>query len=135
MKPHEDKERSFDSFCRQIIKNETRDFYRQANYRREHEIPFSELPEETLSKLAVWNKYFEDGQFFDVIGFKVMIESDTLSEALRTLSEDKRNIILLSYFLSMTDKEIARHLNLIRRTVSYRRTSTLKALRQMMEGC
>ena len=34
----------------------------------------------------------------------------------------------------MTDPEIAEHLNLVRRMVAYRRTSTLQALKKCMEG-
>jgi DNA-directed RNA polymerase specialized sigma24 family protein len=39
----------------------------------------------------------------------------------------------MSYFLGMTDKEIAAHLNMVRRTVAYRRASALKALKELWE--
>ena len=41
---------------------------------------------------------------------------------------------LLSYFLDMSDAEIANVLNMVRRSVAYRRTSTLKLLKELMEG-
>jgi DNA-directed RNA polymerase specialized sigma24 family protein len=50
------------------------------------------------------------------------------------LPGDKRDIILLSYFLDMTDGEIGDKLNLVRRTVQYKRTSSLRELKQFMEG-
>ena len=34
----------------------------------------------------------------------------------------------------MTDKEIAEHLNLIRRTVAHRRKNALRKLKKIMEG-
>ncbi|MBD5097556.1 MAG: sigma-70 family RNA polymerase sigma factor, partial [Lachnospiraceae bacterium] len=40
----------------------------------------------------------------------------------------------LYYFLGMSDPEIAAHLNLVRRTVAYRRTSSLQELKKFMEG-
>ena len=43
-------------------------------------------------------------------------------------------IILLSYFLDMSDAEIANVLNMVRRSVAYRRTSTLKLLKNLMGG-
>lgn len=46
----------------------------------------------------------------------------------------KRGTILLSYFLDMSDAEIANVLNMVRRSVAYRRTSTLKLLKNLMGG-
>ena len=40
----------------------------------------------------------------------------------------------LSYFLDMSDAEIANVLNMVRRSVAYRRTSTLKLLKNLMGG-
>jgi len=45
-----------------------------------------------------------------------------------------REHILLSYFLDMSDAEIANVLNMVRRSVAYRRTSTLKLLKNLMGG-
>lgn len=126
-------EHTFDSFCKRLLKNETKDYYRRMQHRRKHEVSLSELPEETLSQLAVWDSYFENTYLFEIMGFEISIKDELLAEALKTLPQDRREIILLSYFLGMTDPEIAEHLNLVRRTVAYRRTSTLQALKKCME--
>ena len=42
--------------------------------------------------------------------------------------------ILLFYFLEMSDYEIAKRLNMVRRSVTYRRTSTLKLLKELIGG-
>ena len=130
----EHKEHSFDSFCKRILKNETRDYHRHLQYLREHEILFSELPEETLEQLAAWDRYFEDEYHFEVMGLEIAIADELLAEALQTLPQDRLEIVLLSYFLGMSDPEIADQLNLVRRTVAYRRTSSLQALKKFMEG-
>lgn len=44
----EHKEHTFDSFCKKILKHEARDYYKNMQYRREHEISLSELSEEAL---------------------------------------------------------------------------------------
>ena len=44
------------------------------------------------------------------------------------------DIILLSYFLDMPDSEIAKALNMVRSSVAYRRSATLKLLRELMGG-
>ena len=57
-----------------------------------------------------------------------------VQRTLKTLPKDRLEIILLYYFLGMNDPEIAAHLNLLRRTVAYRRTSSLQELKKFMEG-
>ena len=70
---------------------------------------------------------------FEVYGFDVIIRNELLAEAVTNLSERKRKIILMSYFLDMTDYEIADELNLVRSTVTYHRESALATLRRYME--
>lgn len=131
---YEHKEHTFDSFCKKILKNEARDYYKHLKYRREHEISLSELSEEAMEQLAIWDEYFEDTYYFEVMGFEIAITDELLAEALKSLSQNRLEIVLLSYFLGMSDPEIAEHMNLVRRTVAYRRTSSLQALKKYMEG-
>lgn len=49
------------------------------------------------------------------------------------LSEKKRDIILLAYFLDMTDQEIADKLDMVRYTVQRRRAKSLKELKKELE--
>ena len=64
---------------------------------------------------------------------EVWVEDDQLSEALKTLTEKKRNIILLSYFMDMSDSEISEFIKIPRSNVQYHRTKTLEAMRKIME--
>jgi len=68
------------------------------------------------------------------LGYDVAVKDDLISTALAALSEQKRDIILLSYFLDMTDQEIGKKLNMVRRTVQYQRTSSLRQLKKLLEG-
>ena len=43
-------------------------------------------------------------------------------------------MILLSYFLEMSDADIAREMNLVRSTVHEHRTRSLEILKKIMEG-
>ncbi len=61
------------------------------------------------------------------------MRDETVAEALNSLPENKRDIILLSYFLDMTDVEIGKQLNLVRSTVQYKRASILRELKKFME--
>ena len=40
-----------------------------------------------------------------------------IAEALQTLTEKKRNVVLLSYFMDMSDADVAREMNLVRSTI------------------
>jgi len=61
------------------------------------------------------------------------VSDSDLAEALTALPVDKREIVLMSYFFDMKDAEIADKLNMARSTVAYKRTSTLKELKKIME--
>ena len=127
------KQRTFDCFCKKVLKNELRDFYDEIKRRRDKEVSFSELSERELEQLATTDSYFATEQIFNVLGHDVVVCDESIAEALRSLPERKRDIILLSYFLELSDGEIGEKLNLIRATVQYQRTSTLRELKKMME--
>jgi len=127
------KQRIFDSFCKRVLKNEVRNYYKEIERLREKEVSFSELSAQELEQLATTDKYFSTEQIFNVLGLDVIVNSESIAAALKNLPERKRDIILLSYFLELSDTEIGKKLNLIRSTVQYQRTSTLKALKKVME--
>jgi len=127
------KQRAFDSFCKKVLKYEARDCYDEIKRQRAKEISFSELSERELEQLATTDSYFATEQIFNVLGHDVVVCDESIAEALRSLPERKRDIILLSYFLELSDGEIGEKLNLIRATVQYQRTSTLRELKKMME--
>jgi len=128
-----DKQRVFDCFCKKVLKNEVRNYYDEMKRLRDKEVSFSELSETELAQLSTTDKYFATEQTFNVLGHDVIVNDENIAEALRSLPERKRDIILLSYFLELSDGEIGKKLNLIRSTVQYQRTSTLRELKKMME--
>jgi len=129
----QNKRHAFDSFCKRVLKNEVRDYYDEIKRLREKEVSFSELSAQELERLATTDKYFSTEQIFNVLGLDVIVNSESIAAALKNLPERKRDIILLSYFLELSDTEIGKKLNLIRSTVQYQRTSTLKVLKKVME--
>lgn len=125
--------RVFDAFCKKVLRNEARDYLDEMERRKSREIPLSELPVEAMEQLATYDSYFKDNAFH-ILGCTVYVEDAELAEAIAALPKDKQEIILLFYFLEMSDYEIAQKLNMIRRSVTYRRTSTLKLLKQLIGG-
>ena len=72
-------------------------------------------------------------RFLHSMGYPVGVENDLLSEALRELPDKKREILLLFYFMDMSDSEIADLLKLNRSTVYRHRTSGLALIKKFME--
>ena len=125
---------AFDSFCKKVMKNEAKNYHVQMKRQREREVSFSDLSEEEFNQLYTEDQYFVTEQIFNVLGRDVIVSDETIAEALQNLPERKRDIILLSYFLDLSDREIGEKLNMLRATVQYQRTSTLKQLKNFMEG-
>ena len=71
--------------------------------------------------------------YFRAGGYDVVVKDALLAEALKALTERKRDVILLSYFMEMNDADIARKLNLVRSTVHEHRTRSLEILKAMLE--
>ena len=121
----------FGAFCVKVLKNEAGYIQREYTRLRDQEKSLGEL-----EQTAVWDKHFMGEHVFDVQGLPVVVTGDLLADALAQLPEGKRDVILLSYFLDMTDREISDKLNIVHQTVSKRRLTTLKELREylMKEG-
>lgn len=124
----------FDRICKLALKGEVIDYQRHMAYRQRHEVLLSELPEKELSKLFTMDEYNLEPHRFQVLGYDIEVKDALIAEALQTLTEKKRNVILLSFFLDMTDTEIAKHMNLVRSTIHHHRVSSLQALKKIMEG-
>ena len=122
--------KQFDSFC----KNEMIDYERERSYRLKHEVSFSELTQEELSRMTNTDEYIVESEVFRVLDYDVEVKDELIGEALKYLPEKKRNVILLSFFMDMTDTEIAKHMNLVRSTIHHHRVSSLQALKKIMEG-
>ena len=91
------------------------------------------FPKKDFYELAAYDNYFDNEHSFNVKGKDVIVKGDMLAAALEKLPTDKRDIILLSYFMEMTDREIARELDTVRQNVSKRRANILKLMHELME--
>lgn len=126
--------KQFDSFCKTLLKNEMIDYERERSYRLKHEVSFAELTQEELSRMMNTDEYIVESEVFRVLDYDVEVKDELIGEALKYLPEKKRNVILLSFFMDMTDTEIAKHMNLVRSTIHHHRVSSLQALKKIMEG-
>ena len=126
----------FGSFCVRVLKNAARNIQRDYARLRDLEKGLDDLNASELEQTATVDKYFMDEHVFEVLGLPIVVTGDLLAEAIAQLPKDKRDVILLSYFVGMNDREISERLNVVRQTISKRRLTTLKELRKylMKEG-
>lgn len=129
----EEKQLTFDCFCKRVLKHEAIDIQRNNKYLNATQISLSGLTAEQLSELTVYDVYSTDYANFKVLEYDIAVKDELLAEALQQLPEKKRDIVLLSYFLDYSDMEIADLLNLVRRTVNDQRNKALHDLKKRME--
>ena len=137
MKPdlHEiHKQHTFDSFCKKVLKHEAGNGHREINRRARMEISMSDLSEEAMEQLAVYDDYPWDYTPFQVGDETVLVKDDRLAEALAAIPEKERNIILLYWFLELADREIADRMGIARRTVNTHRQNAYRLLKKLMGG-
>lgn len=123
-------EAQFDCLTKKVIKTTVKKHQRDLLRRHHREIAFSDISTLNLSSSDTYSHEYE---VFNVLGIEIQVADEQLSKALKTLPDKKRNIILLSYFMDLSDSEIGELLHLVRSTIYRHRTSTLEELKKRME--
>ena len=124
--------KKFCAYCIKVLHGEALNYLDELKRQREREVSFSELLQKDLDALYLYDDY-ELAEKFTVLGKQVSVRDEWISEALKKLPEKKREIILMLYFLDMTEKEIAACLKLVQSTVHYHKDYSLRLLRKLME--
>lgn len=123
----------FEVFCIRVLQNEARDCYRELKRINKKIVLFSELTEEQLNSFCSMQEYSSDFYLFETNGYKIKIRNATLGEAINKLPKKKQDIILLSFFLGMSEADIARRLKVGQSTVHYHKSNSLQELKKLME--
>ncbi len=127
----------FDSFVKTVIHNEKVNFYIAEKRQRKEEILFCELD---ANQVEAFTDIFAETELqflfdkFEVMSTVVTVQNSLLYEALSTLDKLHRDIILMTFWLDMNDREIAEKLNYKTRTVNYIRNSAYKKLAEIIGG-
>ena len=131
---YEHKQHTFDSYCKKVLKCEAWNGYREISRRQKREVPFSELPEESMEQLAAWDRYPWEYTPFPVGNDVILIEDDRLADALNALPPNDRDIFLMFWFLEMADREISEIMHMARRTVNTHKRKAYRLLIELMGG-
>ncbi len=123
----------FDCLVKRVIDTTVKDYQRELSRRATHEIAFSELPEQELNHVGITDDYDSDYSCFEVLGTKVKVNNEQLANALKILPEKKLDILLMFYFLEMSDAEIADLLQIDRSTSFCNRRSSLEEIKKYLQ--
>ena len=123
----------FDSFCKKVLKNAAINCFHEIKRHREREQFFSELTKKEWQQIYMEDEYKLERYVFQVLGQEVEVKNLLIAKALRNLPEKKRNVILMYYYLEMTETEIAEQMDLGQSTINYHRINSLKELEEFLE--
>ncbi|GAB2023927.1 sigma-70 family RNA polymerase sigma factor [Pseudolactococcus yaeyamensis] len=129
-------EQLFDSYCKKVLKNKAYDIFRVEKHQQELFASLDALlerhflPDELLCQPDFSNEEF----IFPLltVQLSVSLNNEALATALNLLKEENQEIILLHYFLSMTDEEIGARFQKNRITIQERRSRSLEKLRNIL---
>lgn len=126
-------EHQFDSFCKTVLRNYARDIYDENKRRNECLVSLESLSLAELSKLSISDDYDSNYIIMVAYDYDIRIEDVLMAQAIGKLTKRKQDIILLSFFLNMTNADIATLMDLAESTVHYHRANALKELKELME--
>lgn len=127
-------EKSFDSFCKRVLKNHARNIYKRRRMIRQNELNIFSTDIIKDINLSFTPNYSIYREVFNVCDTEICVTDYFLIQCLKELPKNKREIVLLYYFLEMTDEEIATKLDSVRQTVQYQRNTSLKLMREIIES-
>lgn len=135
MRPDEEIVGRFDSYIKRSLKNELYNGIRHAKTYQSKVVNFSEMNKSDENKLAKNDQYnfchFKEK--FDTRTFDVLIRDELLYEALCSISSKARIIILLKFWVGLSDHEIGQVLRMNRVSVTKNKNKTLIMLKNIME--
>lgn len=126
-------EHQFDSFCKTVLRNQVRNIYEENRRWKNYFVSLELLTPDDLANICSFDNYKAESISFSILDYEVSIEDIFIAQAIESLSKKRQDIILLSFFLDMKEKDIATLLNLAQSTIHYHKENALMELRIFME--
>ncbi len=117
----------FDSYCKEVSRNYIKDLVRKNERRGKY---VSHEPVDYLLGLLGHEDAYPSHAFtLEVDGYRCVVENETLYHALSSLKRKQREVLLLGFWCSLTDGEIAEKMEVSVRTVYNLRQRAFRAIR------
>jgi RNA polymerase sigma factor (sigma-70 family) len=129
-------EKEYGALIKRALDNERKNFFRDTERQADKQTPFGELDGDRVESVEDEraSEAFELIESeFRVMKYSVAVRDALLREALSKLDETKRDIILMAFWLEMSDREISDETGISLRTVNNIRNRSYKELREILE--
>ena len=127
---------TFDAYCKAAIDKSILKERKRKSEQNQKELTFSMLDNETLNMIVNTEDDIEaltkNCKTFYILGKVIGVQDEWLGNALFSLLPKDRTIILLYYFESMRDEQIAQAIHSSRATVQRRRNIAKQKLKDYM---
>lgn len=127
-------EHQFDSFCKTVLRNQARNIYSENKRHNEIFVSLDMLSAAELNQFSFYDIYEIECIGLSSFNYEISVEDILIAQAIQALSRKQQDVILLSFFLDMTEVDIASLMNLTKSTVHYHKKKALKRLKIFMEG-
>ena len=123
----------FESFCIATIRNYSRNLKRAMKNRRKHDSTSTISLDYLVGLLSIEDKYASEQFVLDVDGLPCVLENELLYNALQSLPDRERRVILYDFWYDCKDREISKKLEVTVRTVYNLRQRAFKKIRTYYE--
>ena len=123
----------FNALIMTVIKRTVKSKKRQFARRSKRDVLFCELSDMKQLECGTTDNYSCDYISFEVLNYTIQISNEKLAVSLCKLSSKERDVILLRYFQSMSDQEIADLYHVSRSAIYRRRSNELKKLKSILK--
>ena len=120
---------AFDSFCKKVVRNEALNIQKKYARFRQRQISMEILKQKGLGTEFYYSEpNMNSSGSFIVLGIKIFISNEELANAIAALSSLRQEIILMSFFIGLNDREIGDIIGKSLGSVWYQRQMALEEL-------
>jgi RNA polymerase sigma factor (sigma-70 family) len=126
----------YDAFLKKALDKEVKKFLRDTKRRLKKQALFSEMDEEDVAALEdnrALEAYDRVDSEFKVLRYSVWVRDALLCDVLTEIDERARDVILMAYWLEMSDLEISDETGIPRRTVNDIKRKAYAKLKKILE--
>lgn len=126
---------AFDSFCKKVVRNEALNIQKKHAKFRQRQISMEVLEQKGLGTEFYYSEpNLNSSAIFIVHGIKIFILNEELANAVAKLPSLRQEIILMSFFIGLNDREIGDIIGKSLGSVWYQRQVALEELGKYLGG-
>ncbi|EHQ2599786.1 sigma-70 family RNA polymerase sigma factor [Enterococcus faecalis] len=123
----------FDSFCKKVIRNEALNIQRKCSRFRKRHVSLDQFEQKKLGmEFSYSEPSLNSSKNFYVLGIEVPISNDRLANAIDQLTSVRQEIILMSFFIGLNDREISEIVGKSLGSIWYQRQEAIEDLSRML---